>query len=181
FALLLPSSRPCGARAMGVGGARACPPFAGLTVRKIAHLRSMVVPCGRQHSCWCRDSHRVGWTHTWVCMGGPYFPCATHPGIGRSCRRAVVQRPATPQHDRRRPSCACVALARTTHRYAAKADDSLAPRRIHNPRRRDGGARGLECGALGHGGRLLILRQDRKSTRLNSSHVSISYAVFCLK
>src|SRR5690348_17748879 len=29
-------------------------------------------------------------------------------------------------------------------------------------------------GALGH-------RQDRKSTRLNSSHPSISYAVFCLK
>src|SRR5207249_6074650 len=27
----------------------------------------------------------------------------------------------------------------------------------------------------------LKLRQDRKSTRLNSSHVSISYAVFCLK
>src|SRR5699024_12042837 len=26
-----------------------------------------------------------------------------------------------------------------------------------------------------------ILRIDRKSTRLNSSHVSISYAVFCLK
>src|SRR5438874_10288730 len=25
------------------------------------------------------------------------------------------------------------------------------------------------------------LRQDRKSTRLNSSHVEISYAVFCLK
>src|SRR5207249_10540324 len=25
------------------------------------------------------------------------------------------------------------------------------------------------------------LREDRKSTRLNSSHVSISYAVFCLK
>src|SRR5207249_11432201 len=31
--------------------------------------------------------------------------------------------------------------------------------------------------------RRVILRddQDRKSTRLNSSHVSISYAVFCLK
>src|SRR5437868_8001482 len=27
----------------------------------------------------------------------------------------------------------------------------------------------------------LILWRDRKSTRLNSSHVSISYAVFCLK
>src|SRR5699024_12710438 len=26
-----------------------------------------------------------------------------------------------------------------------------------------------------------VLDQDRKSTRLNSSHVSISYAVFCLK
>src|SRR5207249_6877785 len=27
----------------------------------------------------------------------------------------------------------------------------------------------------------LLLTRDRKSTRLNSSHVSISYAVFCLK
>src|SRR3712207_8090438 len=27
----------------------------------------------------------------------------------------------------------------------------------------------------------LGLRQDRKSTRLNSSHANISYAVFCLK
>src|SRR5690625_6600129 len=26
-----------------------------------------------------------------------------------------------------------------------------------------------------------VLRGDRKSTRLNSSHVAISYAVFCLK
>src|SRR3712207_8339505 len=35
------------------------------------------------------------------------------------------------------------------------------------------------------GGQLLALRevsaQDRKSTRLNSSHANISYAVFCLK
>src|SRR5438067_3149445 len=29
--------------------------------------------------------------------------------------------------------------------------------------------------------RLPAVRPDRKSTRLNSSHVSISYAVFCLK
>src|SRR5690625_5170203 len=27
----------------------------------------------------------------------------------------------------------------------------------------------------------LVLKPDRKSTRLNSSHVAISYAVFCLK
>src|SRR5690242_21425271 len=29
--------------------------------------------------------------------------------------------------------------------------------------------------------RWIALRADRKSTRLNSSHMSISYAVFCLK
>src|SRR3712207_7832448 len=28
---------------------------------------------------------------------------------------------------------------------------------------------------------LRLLREDRKSTRLNSSHANISYAVFCLK
>src|SRR3712207_7679211 len=28
---------------------------------------------------------------------------------------------------------------------------------------------------------LVVLRRDRKSTRLNSSHANISYAVFCLK
>src|SRR3712207_7141988 len=28
---------------------------------------------------------------------------------------------------------------------------------------------------------LPVLRKDRKSTRLNSSHANISYAVFCLK
>src|SRR5699024_12672252 len=33
----------------------------------------------------------------------------------------------------------------------------------------------------GGGVRRQHLVQDRKSTRLNSSHVSISYAVFCLK
>src|SRR5690348_18353281 len=31
------------------------------------------------------------------------------------------------------------------------------------------------------GGELLVAALDRKSTRLNSSHPSISYAVFCLK
>src|SRR5690625_7077022 len=28
---------------------------------------------------------------------------------------------------------------------------------------------------------IMTFKQDRKSTRLNSSHVAISYAVFCLK
>src|SRR5215813_15186684 len=34
---------------------------------------------------------------------------------------------------------------------------------------------------LRHPGRLRLHLGDRKSTRLNSSHVRISYAVFCLK
>src|SRR2546422_7180704 len=34
---------------------------------------------------------------------------------------------------------------------------------------------------LGRPGRLLFRCRDRKSTRLNSSHGYISYAVFCLK
>src|SRR5699024_12566529 len=44
---------------------------------------------------------------------------------------------------------------------------------------------GERLGGSGQGGRVLRpaesgTHQDRKSTRLNSSHVSISYAVFCL-
>src|SRR5690606_39610559 len=49
-------------------------------------------------------------------------------------------------------------------------------------------ARSFESGAdLNQDGRPMLgsradhLQQDRKSTRLNSSHVKISYAVFCLK
>src|SRR5699024_12414560 len=34
---------------------------------------------------------------------------------------------------------------------------------------------------VSQGRRCHLRQQDRKSTRLNSSHVSISYAVFCLK
>src|ERR1039457_7378683 len=37
-------------------------------------------------------------------------------------------------------------------------------------------ALGLECGGMG-----TKLFRDRKSTRLNCSHLVISYAVFCLK
>src|SRR5690242_20987397 len=40
-------------------------------------------------------------------------------------------------------------------------------------------ARELAAARLDHRGRDVL--QDRKSTRLNSSHMSISYAVFCLK
>src|SRR5437660_5513976 len=39
---------------------------------------------------------------------------------------------------------------------------------------------GVEAGAIGAGAGCAA-GGDRKSTRLNSSHVAISYAVFCLK
>src|SRR3712207_8008071 len=57
-------------------------------------------------------------------------------------------------------------------------------------RRLDGGQVQLEAfGVVRLGGRVVPeslplgvrLDQDRKSTRLNSSHANISYAVFCLK
>src|SRR5256885_5480802 len=39
-------------------------------------------------------------------------------------------------------------------------------------------AQRVYCGTLGEG---IFIFEDRKSTRLNSSHLVISYAVFCLK
>src|SRR5690554_7554250 len=36
-------------------------------------------------------------------------------------------------------------------------------------------------GRVEHNGTGITMNKDRKSTRLNSSHVRISYAVFCLK
>src|SRR5690348_18016939 len=42
--------------------------------------------------------------------------------------------------------------------------------------RRPGELNAISMRSVGH-----ALKQDRKSTRLNSSHPSISYAVFCLK
>src|SRR5690349_22360527 len=38
-----------------------------------------------------------------------------------------------------------------------------------------------QAGTLVEAGKVSFLGKDRKSTRLNSSHVEISYAVFCLK
>src|SRR3712207_7923232 len=42
-------------------------------------------------------------------------------------------------------------------------------------------ARGLDSDLLLLTGAAILGREDRKSTRLNSSHANISYAVFCLK
>src|SRR3712207_8077758 len=56
------------------------------------------------------------------------------------------------------------------------ADDAFGDRLLEQFGRVDLGqlTQGGEVGGVGQGG-------DRKSTRLNSSHANISYAVFCLK
>src|SRR3712207_9505958 len=46
---------------------------------------------------------------------------------------------------------------------------------------RQAGARAVAARPLPGDPRPVPLRADRKSTRLNSSHANISYAVFCLK
>src|SRR5699024_12071674 len=71
-----------------------------------------------------------------------------------------------------------IIYAPTTYIYTLSLHDALpiCGARVRHPcapaRRR-----GVAAGLPGRRAR----RRDRKSTRLNSSHVSISYAVFCLK
>src|SRR5207249_11494817 len=55
------------------------------------------------------------------------------------------------------------------------------PRRGHQHRRKRHGRPAAKTAARRPGRRAGRAVEDRKSTRLNSSHVSISYAVFCLK
>src|SRR5204862_8244914 len=74
-----------------------------------------------------------------------------------------------------------------TPRAGAAADDTAANSTPGDGGRRGGGGGGFAGRGGGGGGFAERLqgrrhhRRDRKSTRLNSSHVEISYAVFCLK
>src|SRR3712207_8204952 len=75
----------------------------------------------------------------------------------------------------------------TTEIYTLALHDALpiCQRRLQGPLRPRPAGPGGEGRALPHGGRRPVprghRRPDRKSTRLNSSHANISYAVFCLK
>src|SRR3712207_7961734 len=62
-----------------------------------------------------------------------------------------------------------------------RSDEVATVQRAHDlaPRPRRRGAVHLGAAAPGHPP--AAAAQDRKSTRLNSSHANISYAVFCLK
>src|SRR5258708_17768960 len=78
-------------------------------------------------------------------------------------------------------------LFRSSGALAARAAsrlESVVPDRVRRSRRRDSGravGEGWLPGEAVHGARIAPGSQDRKSTRLNSSHQIISYAVFCLK
>src|SRR5699024_12277444 len=67
----------------------------------------------------------------------------------------------------------CFAVLLDLHSFPTRRSSDLA---VHGAAPGRGAAAGPACASptLGQG-------RDRKSTRLNSSHVSISYAVFCLK
>src|SRR5690606_39891649 len=73
-----------------------------------------------------------------------------------------------------------VRLGRPRELEAAPPDDECVD---HGPHCRQGSSPAV-FGRLGPPDQVPLLRharRDRKSTRLNSSHVKISYAVFCLK
>src|SRR5207302_8553326 len=99
----------------------------------------------------------------------------------------------------------CVAYHRHLHSFPTRRSSDLYPagvsvwnelgtllslcRRYHSTNIGNGGGIRL-LSRIGISGHLLVRRTslrtkdalvDRKSTRLNSSHVKISYAVFCLK
>src|SRR5215510_9450707 len=107
-------------------------------------------------------------------------------GRARASRREQVPRP----HDRRRltesvGSCA-FGVRVASNGYIVTASCGKSQR--HERERRDAfGSRGSGARRRGTAvptrrcGRCRTGSRDRKSTRLNSSHVAISYAVFCLK
>ena len=69
----------------------------------------------------------------------------------------------------------------TSHDVVAKLRGILHMKKIGHTGTLDPDAEGVLPVALGKATRLVDMITDRKSTRLNSSHPSISYAVFCLK
>src|SRR5699024_12337904 len=72
-------------------------------------------------------------------------------------------------------------LFRSGHRLGGLPGVALLIHGLRAEHRLIGGLDDAQSGGGAVHPGVIFLRQDRKSTRLNSSHVSISYAVFCLK
>src|SRR5436189_5197503 len=69
----------------------------------------------------------------------------------------------------------------TTEIYTLSLHDALPILLSNRPVTEAAGTAGIRIDHVTDRGRVRIREQDRKSTRLNSSHRCISYAVFCLK
>src|SRR5258707_2726245 len=75
----------------------------------------------------------------------------------------------------RRPPRSTLFPYTTLFRSPKRVDDREARRHPAGLGEIEGRGNGRDTGRSG------VLESDRKSTRLNSSHANISYAVFCLK
>src|SRR5690606_39521066 len=64
---------------------------------------------------------------------------------------------------------------------AAALPELAGERLVHPQRGEDVDGEEVVPAVRGHVGEQFVAQEDRKSTRLNSSHVKISYAVLCLK
>src|SRR5208283_5676229 len=107
--------------------------------------------------------------------------------VDRAAYDAVAHIPPRATRSRRSPAAlACAAgLCGGEHRRPHPPDARRPRHRGSRPRQpaRPRG-RAQRPGVRGYPGvppGLLLAAGDRKSTRLNSSHITISYAVFCLK
>src|SRR5690606_41706099 len=80
------------------------------------------------------------------------------------------------------PICVGLDVVEADHGVGVDAEDAFRERQpaLERAGARRGDGDGVDVELLGQFGDPLV-DQDRKSTRLNSSHVKISYAVFCLK
>src|SRR2546421_7495436 len=102
-----------------------------------------------------------------------------------SCRAALAQFPQPETATSRAVAAASQAHAALVVRAATRASLPVALLSAWRGARRLGSRRWIPAGGahpravVGH--LLATLELDRKSTRLNSSHDQISYAVFCLK
>src|SRR5256886_11637309 len=116
-------------------------------------------------SAWPRSTSAAGWAGV--------GPIGTVPHLLRLCRRSASSDAAGPEgvfH----PSQPVASTSRP--RYVV-----LTKRVIIVHLQSPGSAQRERDGELVRDHVYAVERQDRKSTRLNSSHSQISYAVFCLK
>src|SRR5256885_10408278 len=93
-----------------------------------------------------------------------------------SARRRVLHAGLEPAlGDGKQPCCLAGGERLVETEYAAVAAVALGAMD------REGGAEAAAVGRVCRGRDDVLAHGDRKSTRLNSSHLVISYAVFCLK